>query len=88
MLILGLIFLIGGVIGIMMNFRISAVRPSPIFAFGNVLFFIGPIVLGIRSLSRTIDQVDFFALAFATIGLVVMGIGLVRGRSRTKTPAP
>jgi hypothetical protein len=82
MIALGCIFLIGGVIGVLMNFRISAVKPSPAFAFGNVLFFIGPILLGIRSLSRSLDQVDFFAFAFAGIGIAVMGAALMLGRKR------
>ncbi len=87
MFVLGLIFLIGGVVGIMMNFRISAVRPSPVFALGNVLFFIGPIVLGIRSLSRTLDQVDYFAIIFAAAGLIIMGTSLLlRRRTRSEKP--
>jgi uncharacterized membrane protein YhiD involved in acid resistance len=80
MIILGCIFLIGGAIGIMMNFRMSAVRPNPLFAFGNALFFIGPIVLGIRTLSRTINDVDIFAIAFSGIGLFIMAAALLKRR--------
>jgi hypothetical protein len=81
---IGCICLLGGAVGILMNFRISAVRPNSAFAFGNVLFFIGPIILGVRSLSRTIDDVDLFAFAFAALGLLVMGAALVLRRPRTK----
>jgi hypothetical protein len=84
MIVIGCICLLGGAVGILMNFRISAVRPNSAFAFGNVLFFIGPIVLGVRSLSRTIDDVDLFAFGFAALGLLVMGAALLMRRNRTK----
>ncbi len=86
-IVIGCLCVIGGAIGILMNFRMTTSRPNPVFAFGNVLFFIGPIVLGIRSIARTMDQVGYFAFGFAVIGLVVMMLGLGlgrRGRGRTR----
>jgi hypothetical protein len=79
-IVIGCLCVIGGVVGVLMNFRMTTSRPNPLFAFGNVLFFIGPIVLGIRSIARTMTDVEYFAFGFAAIGLVVMGIGLVLGR--------
>ncbi|MGB6986382.1 MAG: hypothetical protein WBD74_10460 [Candidatus Aquilonibacter sp.] len=80
MIVLGSAFLLLGAIGILMNFRMTAARPNPIFAFGNVLFFVGPIVLGIRTIARTMHDLDYFVFGFAIVGLVVMGVGLMLRR--------
>ena len=77
MIVLGSIFLLLGAIGILMNFRMTASRPNPIFAFGNVLFFVGPIVLGIRTIAHTLHDLDYFVFGFAAVGIVVMGAGLL-----------
>jgi FtsH-binding integral membrane protein len=82
--IVGVACLIGGAIGILMNFRMTSSRPNPVFAFGNVLFFIGPIVLGIRSIVHSVNQVEYFAFGFAAVGLLVMSIGLILGRRRNR----
>ncbi|MGC2242442.1 MAG: hypothetical protein WBA06_02350, partial [Candidatus Aquilonibacter sp.] len=76
--------ILGGAFGILMNFRMRASRPNPVFAFGNVLFFVGPIVLGIRSIVHSVNQVEYFAFGFAALGLVVMSIGLILGRRRNR----
>lgn len=83
-IVIGCLCVIGGAIGILMNFRMTTSRPNPVFAFGNVLFFIGPIVLGIRSIVRSINQVELFAFGFAAVGLAVMIAGLVLGRRRNR----
>jgi hypothetical protein len=75
-IVLGSVFLLLGAVGILMNFRMTAARPNPIFAFGNVLFFVGPIVLGIRTIARTMHDLDYFVFGFAIVGIVVMGLGL------------
>ncbi len=80
MIVLGSAFLLLGAIGILMNFRMTATRPNPILAFGNVLFFVGPIVLGIRTIARTLHDLDYFVFGFAIVGIVVMGAGLLVGR--------
>lgn len=69
-----------GAVGILMNFRMGASRPNPVFAFGNVLFFVGPIVLGMRTIARSLHDLDYFVFGFATLGIVVMGVGLLLGR--------
>jgi hypothetical protein len=79
-IVLGSAFLLLGALGILMNFRMTASRPNPLFAFGNVLFFVGPIVLGIRTIARTLHDLDYFVFGFALVGIVVMGIGLLLGR--------
>lgn len=78
--VIGCLCVIGGAVGILTNFRMTSSRPNPVLAFGNVLFFIGPIVLGIRSIARSMTGVEYFAFGFAAIGLIVMGVGLVLGR--------
>jgi nucleoside permease NupC len=83
-IVIGCLCVIGGAIGILMNFRMTTSRPNPVFAFGNVLFFIGPIVLGIRSIARSMNQVELFAFGFAAVGLAVMIAGLVLGRRRNR----
>ena len=80
MLVLGSAFLLLGAVGILMNFRMTAVRPNPLFAFGNVLFFIGPIVLGIRTIAKSLHDLDYFVFGFAIVGIVVMGVGLILAR--------
>lgn len=80
MIVLGSAFLLLGAVGILMNFRMTAARPNPIFAFGNVLFFVGPIVLGIRTIARTLHDLDYFVFGFAIVGIVVMGVGLALRR--------
>lgn len=80
MIALGSAFLLLGALGIFMNFRMTASRPNPIFAFGNVLFFIGPIVLGMRTIVHTLHDLDYFVFGFAIVGIVVMGTGLLFGR--------
>jgi hypothetical protein len=80
MIVLGSAFLLLGAVGILMNFRMTAARPNPIFAFGNVLFFVGPIVLGIRTIARTMHDLDYFVFGFAIVGIVVMGLGLALRR--------
>ncbi|MGA7746439.1 MAG: hypothetical protein WBG27_10220 [Candidatus Aquilonibacter sp.] len=84
LVIVGCACILGGAFGILMNFRMRASRPNPVFAFGNVLFFVGPIVLGIRSIVHSVNQVEYFAFGFAALGLVVMSIGLVLGRRRNR----
>ncbi|MGD0968347.1 MAG: hypothetical protein ABR949_08690 [Candidatus Aquilonibacter sp.] len=81
-LVIGCLCVIGGAIGVLMNFRMTTSRPNPLFAFGNVLFFIGPIVLGIRSIAHSLNDLEYFAFGFAAIGVVVMGAGLAFGRRR------
>jgi len=83
-IVLGSVFLLLGAAGILMNFRMTAQRPNPIFAFGNVLFFVGPIVLGIRTIARTLHDLDYFVFGFAAAGIVVMGIGLIFRRKSEK----
>ncbi|HTZ55861.1 MAG TPA: hypothetical protein VMB20_12440 [Candidatus Acidoferrum sp.] len=85
MIALGSAFLLLGAIGILMNFRMTASRPNPLFAFGNVLFFVGPIVLGIRTIARTLHDLDYFVFGFAIAGIVVMGVGLLLGRRANRT---
>ncbi len=80
MVALGSAFLLLGALGIFMNFRMTASRPNPIFAFGNVLFFVGPIVLGMRTIARSLHDLDYFVFGFAIVGIVVMGTGLLFGR--------
>jgi len=80
LVVVGCACILGGAFGILMNFRMSASRPNPVFAFGNVLFFIGPIVLGIRAIAHSMRDVEYFSFGFAALGLVVMGIGLSLGR--------
>lgn len=83
MIALGSAFLLLGAIGILMNFRMTASRPNPVFAFGNVLFFVGPIVLGIRTIAHSLHDLDYFVFGFAITGIVVMGAGLLfRRRAR------
>lgn len=82
--IVGYVCILGGMFGILMNFRMSASRPNPVFAFGSMLFFIGPIVLGIRSIARSVNDVEYFAFGFAAVGLVVMSVGLVLGQRRNR----
>ncbi len=84
MIALGSAFLLLGAVGILMNFRMTAARPNPIFAFGNVLFFVGPIVLGIRTIARTLHDLDYFVFGFAIVGIVVMGVGLAFRRKAEK----
>ncbi|MGA7571606.1 MAG: hypothetical protein WCC70_05230 [Candidatus Aquilonibacter sp.] len=84
LVIVGCACILGGAFGILMNFRMRASRPNPVFAFGNVLFFVGPIVLGIRSIVHSVNQVEYFAFGFAALGLVVMSIGLILGRRRNR----
>lgn len=84
LVIVGCVCILGGAFGILMNFRMRASRPNPVFAFGNVLFFIGPIVLGIRSIARTMNDVEYFAFGFAAVGLLVMSVGLILGRRRNR----
>jgi hypothetical protein len=79
-IVLGSAFLLLGALGILMNFRMTASRPNPLFAFGNVLFFVGPIVLGIRTIARTLHDLDYFVFGFALVGIVVMGLGLMLKR--------
>lgn len=76
-IVLGSAFLLLGAIGILMNFRMTALRPNPLFGFGNALFFVGPIVLGIRTIAKSIHELDYFVFGFATVGIVVMGLGLL-----------
>jgi hypothetical protein len=83
-LVLGLFFLLGGLLGIATNLRMNTVRRNPIFTFGSVLFFIGPIVLGIRSLARSLQDVSLFALILAGIGLLLILAGLILGRRRSR----
>jgi hypothetical protein len=80
MIVLGCVFLLFGAIGILMNFRMTTSRPNPIFAFGNVVFFIGPIVLGVRTMARSLHDLDYFVFGFAAVGILVMGLGLILGR--------
>ncbi|HEX8807115.1 MAG TPA: hypothetical protein VF741_09200 [Candidatus Aquilonibacter sp.] len=84
-IILGSAILLLGAIGIMMNFRMSASRPNPIFAFGNVIFFVGAIVLGVRTLARSLHELDYFVFGFAVVGLVIMTIGLLLRRRTNRT---
>jgi uncharacterized membrane protein HdeD (DUF308 family) len=84
LIVVGCVCILGGAFGILMNFRMRASRPNPVFAFGNVLFFIGPIVLGIRSIVHSVNQVEYFAFGFAAVGLVVMSVGLILGRRRNR----
>jgi hypothetical protein len=84
-IVLGSAFLLLGAIGILMNFRMTASRPNPLFAFGNVLFFVGPIVLGIRTIAKSLHDLDYFVFGFAIVGIVVMGIGLLLGRRANRT---
>jgi uncharacterized membrane protein HdeD (DUF308 family) len=84
LVIVGCVCILGGAFGILMNFRMRAARPNPVFAFGNVLFFVGPIVLGIRSIAHTMNDVEYFAFGFAAVGLVVMSAGLMLGRRRNR----
>jgi hypothetical protein len=79
-IVLGSAFLLLGAFGILMNFRMTASRPNPLFAFGNVLFFVGPVVLGIRTISKSLHDLDYFVFGFAIVGIVVMGIGVLLGR--------
>jgi hypothetical protein len=79
-ILLGSAFLLLGAIGILMNFRMTASRPNPFFAFGNVLFFVGPIVLGIRTMAKSIHDLDYFVFGFAIVGIIVMGFGLLLKR--------
>jgi hypothetical protein len=79
-IVLGSVFLLLGAVGILMNFRMTAVRPNPFFAFGNVLFFVGPIILGVRTVAKSLHDLDYFVFGFAIVGIVVMGIGLVLTR--------
>jgi hypothetical protein len=79
-IVLGSAFLLLGAIGILMNSRMTASRPNPVFAFGNALFFVGPIILGVRTLARSIHELDYFVFGFAIAGIVVMGVGLLLGR--------
>jgi len=79
-IVVGCLCLIGGAIGILMNFRMTTTRPNPLFAFGNVLFFVGAIVLGIRSIAHSLKDLEYFAFGFAAIGLTVMSVGLFLGR--------
>jgi hypothetical protein len=83
-IVLGSAFLLLGAIGILMNFRMSASRPNPIFAFGNVLFFIGPIVLGVRTLARSLHELDYFVFGFAVVGMVIMTLGIILRRRMEK----
>jgi hypothetical protein len=81
---LGSAFLLLGAIGILMNFRMTASRPNPLFAFGNVLFFVGPIILGVRTIAKTMHDLDYFVFGFAIVGIVVMGLGLLLKRNSEK----
>jgi uncharacterized membrane protein HdeD (DUF308 family) len=78
--VIGSLCVIGGAIGVLMNFRMTTSRPNPLFAFGNVLFFIGPIVLGIRSIAHSLKDLEYFAFGFAAVGLAIMILGLALGR--------
>jgi hypothetical protein len=84
LIFVGCACILGGALGILMNFRMSASRQNPFFTFGNVLFFIGPIVLGIRSIAHSMRDIEYFAFGFAAVGLVVMSIGLVLERRRNR----
>jgi hypothetical protein len=84
LIFVGCACILGGALGILMNFRMSASRQSPFFTFGNVLFFIGPIVLGIRSIAHSMKDLEYFAFGFAAIGLLVMSVGLILGRRRNR----
>jgi hypothetical protein len=84
MIVLGCVFLLFGAIGILMNFRMTTSRPNPIFAFGNVVFFVGPIVLGVRTMARSLHDLDYFVFGFAVVGILVMGLGLILGRRAKK----
>jgi uncharacterized membrane protein len=84
LIVVGSICILGGALGILMNLRMGSSRTNTVFAFGNALFFVGPIVLGIRSIAHSMKDIEYFAFGFAAVGLVVMSIGLVLGRRRNR----
>lgn len=82
MIIVAWVFLVGGAVGILMNSRMTARRPNMLLTFGNTLFFIGPILFGVRILAKDVKQLEAYGFAFALIGIAVMGVSLVTGRTR------
>jgi hypothetical protein len=78
--ILGCIFLAGGAVGILMNSRMTAKRPNMLLTFGNAIFFIGPILFGLRLLAKDIAQMEFYGFGFALLGLAVMGVSFLFAR--------
>ena len=81
--VLGWIILAFAVLGILANSRMTEKRPSTLLAFGNALFFIGPILWGVHLLVTNAKQLDAYGFGFALVGLIVMGIGLTAGRRRS-----
>ncbi|HUA08589.1 MAG TPA: hypothetical protein VMA98_04890 [Candidatus Acidoferrales bacterium] len=81
--LIGSLFLLLGALGILMSFRLASSRANPVFGWGNALFFVGPIVLAIRTLAHSLHDLDYFVFGFAIAGILIMGAGMtLRGRRR------
>jgi hypothetical protein len=84
LIVFGSALILLSALGILTNFGMTTSRRSRLFAFGNVLFFIAPVVFGMRIIARSLHELEYFGFGYAAVGIVVMGLGLALRRRSEK----